>query len=174
MTALEATEHPPRPDVLVAGIGNIFLGDDGFGVEVANRLMARPPRRGVRIVEFGIRSLHLAYELLDGYDTLVLVDAMSIGEPPGTVAVVEPDRTAADTPAMDAHSLHPAAVLAMLDNLGGQVRRVLVVGCQPAVISETIGLSPPVTGAVEQAVQMVDELLDELKATNTIKKETGS
>lgn len=172
MTAVEATEHP-RPDVLVAGIGNIFFGDDGFGVEVANRLKARPPRSGVRVVEFGIRSLHLAYELLDGYDTLVLIDAISIGEPPGTVAVVEPDRSATDAPSLDAHTMNPEAVLGMLDNLGGEVRRVLVVGCQPAVISETMGLSSPVADAVEQAVQVVDELLDELMAETEIKKETG-
>ncbi|MDQ2727980.1 MAG: hydrogenase maturation protease, partial [Actinomycetota bacterium] len=143
MTAVEATQGPVRPDVLVAGIGNIFFGDDGFGVEVANRLKARPPRSGVRVVEFGIRSLHLAYELLDGYDTLVLIDAISIGEPPGTVALIEPDRTPTDTPGLDAHTVNPEAVLGMLENLGGEVRRVLVVGCQPAVISETIGLSSP-------------------------------
>jgi len=180
VTAVEATEHPPRPDVLVAGIGNIFLGDDGFGVEVANRLKARPPRSGVRVVEFGIRSLHLAYELLDGYDTLVLIDAISIGEPPGTVAVVEPDRTATDEPTLDAHTMNPQAVLGMLDNLGGDVRKVLVVGCQPAVITETMGLSAPVAGAVDHAVRMVDELLDDLgaetvlRAGTEIKKETGS
>ncbi len=173
MTAVEATEDPPRPDVLVAGIGNIFFGDDGFGVEVANRLKARPARSGVKIVEFGIRSLHLAYELLDGYDTLVLIDAISIGEPAGTVAVVEPDRDAKeDTAALDAHTMNPQAVLGMLDNLGGQIRRVLVVGCQPAVISETMGLSAPVADAVDHAVRMVDELLDELGAETEI-KETG-
>jgi hydrogenase maturation protease len=173
VTAVEAAQAA-RPDVLVAGIGNIFFGDDGFGVEVANRLKALPPRRGVRVVEFGIRSLHLAYELLDGYDTLVLIDTISIGDdPPGTLAVVEPDRSSSDSPAIDAHTMNPEAVLGMLDSLGGEIRRVLVVGCQPAVISETIGLSSPVAGAVEQAVRMVDELLDELGATTKIKKETG-
>lgn len=171
--AAGGAEEAVRPDILVAGIGNIFFGDDAFGVEVANRLKALPPRRGVRVVEFGIRSLHLAYELLDGYDTLVLIDAISIGdEPAGTIAVVEPDRSSTDTPAMDAHTMNPEAVLGMLDNLGGHVRRVLVVGCQPAVISETIGLSSRVAGAVEQAVRVVDELLDELRSTTEIKKET--
>jgi hydrogenase maturation protease len=173
VTAVEA-DHAVRPDVLVAGIGNIFFGDDGFGVEVANRLRALPARLGVRIVDFGIRSLHLAYELLDGYDTLVLIDAISIGdEPPGTLAVVEPDRSSTGAVAMDAHTMNPDAVLGMLDKLGGEVRRVLVVGCQPAVISETIGLSSPVSGAVEQAVRMVKELLDGMGATTEIPEETG-
>ncbi|MDQ2727969.1 MAG: hydrogenase maturation protease, partial [Actinomycetota bacterium] len=99
---------------------------------------------------------------------------ISIGEPPGTVALIEPDRTPTDTPGLDAHTVNPEAVLGMLENLGGEVRRVLVVGCQPAVISETIGLSSPVADAVEQAVLVVDELLDELTATMEIKKETGS
>ncbi|MDQ6783881.1 MAG: hydrogenase maturation protease [Actinomycetota bacterium] len=179
MTALAAedaaAESSTRPDVLVAGIGNIFLGDDGFGVEVANRLKARPSREGVRVVEYGIRGLHLAYELLDGYDTLVLIDAVSIGEPPGTVAVVEPDRSATAAPALDAHSMNPEAVLGMLDTLGGQVRRVLVVGCQPAVISETMGLSSPVANAVEEAVGVVEGLLEEFHATTRTQtsEETG-
>ncbi|MDQ6838410.1 MAG: hydrogenase maturation protease [Actinomycetota bacterium] len=176
MSAVEA-ERAVRPDVLVAGIGNIFFGDDGFGVEVANRLKALPARPGVRVVEFGIRGLHLAYELLDGYDTLVLIDAVSIGdEAPGTVVVVEPDRSSADSPAIDAHSMNPEVVLGMLETLGGQVRRVLVVGCQPAVIDETMGLSAPVAGAVEQAIRVVDELLDELMAPTEgqTRQETGS
>ena len=77
--------------MLVAGIGNIFLGDDGFGVEVAQRLADRPMPEGVQVADFGIRGVHLAYELLDGYDALVLVDAVPMGEPPGTVAVIEPE-----------------------------------------------------------------------------------
>ena len=77
--------------VLVAGIGNIFLADDGFGVEVAQRLRRPALPDGVRVEDFGIRGVHLAYELLDGYDALVLVDAVPMGEPPGTVAVIEPE-----------------------------------------------------------------------------------
>ena len=113
--------------VLVAGVGNIFLRDDGFGVEVASRLATRPMPEGVRVVDFGIRGLHLAYELLDGYDALVLVDAMPMGEPPGTVAVVEPDIdvTGSDVVAVDAHGMDPATVLATLSGLGGSVGRVL-------------------------------------------------
>ncbi len=105
--------------ILVAGIGNIFLGDDGFGVEVANRLRRPTLPDGVRVEDFGIRGVHLAYELLDGYDALVLIDAVPMGEPPGTVAIIEPDPVGEvgdvgelATPAMDAHSMNPAVVLA--------------------------------------------------------------
>ena len=159
--------------MLVAGIGNIFLGDDGFGVEVANRLAGRALPDGVRVADFGIRGVHLAYELLDGYDALVLVDAVPMGEPPGTVAIIEPElrrRSARPTttraPALDAHSMNPAVVLGMLASLGGQVDRVLVVGCQPSVIDEGIGLSSPVAAAVDRAVDAVLEALAELCVSN--------
>jgi len=149
--------------VLVAGIGNVFFGDDGFGVEVADRLGGRPRPDGVRVVEYGIRGVHLAYELLDGYDVLVLIDAIPMGEPPGTVAVIEVDQDErADPLPMDAHSMSPATVLGLLASVGGTVERVLIVGCQPAVIDEGIGLSPVVRAAVPAAVDAVDELLAEL------------
>jgi hydrogenase maturation protease len=154
---------------LVAGIGNIFLSDDGFGVEVAARLADEPVPDGVRVEDFGIRGVHLAYELLDGYDALVLVDAVPMGEPPGTVAIVEPELGQSDRdsdgetpPVMDAHSMNPAIVLDMLASLGGEVGRVLVVGCQPSVIDEHIGLSAPVAAAVDRAVEAVLETLTEL------------
>jgi hydrogenase maturation protease len=162
--------------ILVAGIGNTFLGDDGFGVEVANRLAGRALPDGVRAADFGIRGVHLAYELLDGYDALVLVDAVPMGEPPGTVAIIEPeleprrgDGEAADdgpAPALDAHSMNPAVVLGMLSSLGGRVDRVVVVGCQPSVIEEGIGLSSPVAAAVDRAVDAVLEALAELCVPN--------
>ena len=116
------------PRVLVAGIGNIFFGDDAFGVEVAQRLAGRPMPEGVKVVDFGIRGVHLAYELLDGYDALVLVDALPMGEPPGTVAVIEPeiddrdtDDGSAPTPPLEAHSMSPAVVLGMMAGLGASV-----------------------------------------------------
>jgi hydrogenase maturation protease len=146
--------------VLVAGIGNIFFGDDGFGVEVANRLNAEAMPDGVRCEDFGIRGVHLAYELLDGYDALVLIDALPMGEPPGTVAVVEPDRSE-DLPVMDAHSMSPAVVLAMIDTIGAHVDRIRIIGCQPAEVVG-IGLSPPVAASIDRAVQAVHETLDEL------------
>lgn len=151
---------------LVAGIGNIFFSDDGFGVEVANRLATRPVPDGVRVAEFGIRGLHLAYELLDGYDALILIDAVPMGEAPGTLAVLDategqlPD--ADDASIIDAHSMSPAAVLATLSHLGGSVGRVLVVGCEPASMEEGIGLSAPVAGAVDAAVELSLQMLPEV------------
>jgi hydrogenase maturation protease len=163
------------PRVLVAGIGNIFLGDDGFGVEVANRLVARPEATPdtVRIEDFGIRGVHLAYELLEGYDALVLLDAVPMHEPPGTLAVIEVGTDLVpepgDEPAaiMDAHSMSPATVLSLLAGLGGaglggKLERILVVGCEPATVEEGIGLSDPVAGAVEPAVALVEEVLGDL------------
>jgi hydrogenase maturation protease len=149
---------------LVAGIGNIFLTDDGFGVEVVNRLSTQTAPPGVRVADFGIRGVHLAYELLDGYDCLILIDAVPMGEPPGTVALIEPDRSQPpcgddDAPVVDAHSMNPDVVLATLAHLGGSVRRVYVLACQPASLEEGIGLSPPVAAAVEGATDLCRQLL---------------
>ncbi len=158
---------------LVAGIGNIFFGDDGFGVEVANRLVGRELPAGVRLGEYGIRGIHLAYELLDGYDLLVLIDAVPINQPPGTVAVIEVDMDdvvrAGDT-GIDAHTMTPASVLGALAHLGGRVGRVLLVGCQPESIDERLGLSQPVAAAVEVAVDEVMKLLD---VVSTVGEEPG-
>ncbi|HEY1281127.1 MAG TPA: hydrogenase maturation protease [Acidimicrobiales bacterium] len=154
--------------ILVAGIGNIFLGDDGFGVEVAGRLARRSMPEGVLVADFGIRGVHLAYELLGGYDALVLVDAVPLGEPPGTIAVIEPDGSdlgPADDglePLLDAHSMSPVVVLRTLAGLGGSVGRVVVIGCQPAVLTEGIGLSEPVAAAVDAALDAVDAVVHEL------------
>jgi hydrogenase maturation protease len=156
--------------ILCAGIGNIFFSDDGFGVEVANRLACLPVPDCVRVEDYGIRGVHLAYELCDGYDALVIIDAMPMGdEPPGTLVVLEPDAppsASADddeiAPFMDAHTMSPLTVLTTLANLGGSVDRILVVGCQPATIEEGMGLSEPVAAAVDRAVEMVSELLTEL------------
>lgn len=156
------------PRVLVAGIGNVFLGDDGFGVEVARRFAGVAVPDGVAVVDFGIRGVHLALELLNGYDALVIIDTMELGEPPGTVVIFEPDREVIDgardeaAPTMEAHSMNPAAVLGMLGAMGGDVARVLVVGCEPAVIGETMGLSAPMTAAVEVAVAAVGDVLAQL------------
>lgn len=158
-----------RLRVLVAGIGNIFFGDDAYGVEVARRLVDRPMPEGVKVGDFGIRGLHLAYELLDGYDTLVLVDALPMGEPPGTVALIEPELDAAgpdETAApIEAHGMSPAVVLGLMSGLGARVERVLIVGCQPEVLDEGIGLSPVVNAAVESGVAAVLEVLDEIFVT---------
>ena len=120
-----------RPRTLVAGIGNIFFCDDGFGVEVVRRLAERAVPEHVRVEDIGIRGVHLAYELLDGYDTLILVDALPRGEKPGTLTVLEPDRAELTGLPMDAHTMDPGTVLATLNRLGGSVGRILVVGCEP-------------------------------------------
>ena len=151
--------------VLVAGIGNIFLGDDGFGVEVANRLGQRMAHPGVRVVDFGIRGVHLAYELLDGYQALILIDAVPLGEVAGTVAVIQPGSRGLEPSgqgALDAHSMSPDVVLATLARLGGRVEHVYVVGCQPANLDEGIGLSPPVAAAVDTAVEVCCQLVAEM------------
>jgi hydrogenase maturation protease len=150
---------------LVGGIGNIFLGDDGFGVEVVRRLAGRPRRADVHIADFGIRSLDLAYALADGYDDVILIDAMPRGRPPGTLVVVEPPRDVAP-PSLAGHELVPAQVLAMAAAFAADpLKRVRVVGCEPATIpldgDVHVGLSEPVAAAVDRAVDLVEELLEE-------------
>ena len=150
---------------LVAGIGNIFLGDDGFGVEVANSLKSRQMPEGVRVAEFGIRGVHLAYELLDGYDSLVLIDAVPMGEVPGTVAVIEPDVASLQSDeagVLDAHSMNPAIVMGTLARLGGSVEKILIVGCQPADLQDGMGLTPAVAAAVADAAQLCFQLVSEM------------
>jgi hydrogenase maturation protease len=145
---------------LVAGLGNVFLGDDGFGVEVARRLAEAPLPDGVRVADFGIRGLHLAYELLDGgYTTTILVDAMARGDRAGTVCVLEPDSIAGGDRAADGHAMAPDQVLAWVRAMGGDPGRVLVVGCEPLATAEGIGLSAPVARAVPEAVALVRSLL---------------
>lgn len=156
------------PCILVAGIGNIFLQDDGFGVEVAKRLADSELPEGVKVADFGIRGVHLAYEMLDGgYDTTILIDAAPRGEAPGTVYLIEPDLDNIDaqqSASMDAHSMDPQVVFATLKSLGGSPRRVLIVGCEPLVIDDGIGLSEPVGRAVEEAVRLVHSVVDDLAA----------
>ena len=155
------------PRVLVAGIGNVFLGDDGFGVELARRLADRPLPAGAEVVDFGIRGMDLAYALLDGYDAAVLLDATPRGEPPGTLYVIEPDVQAIDV-APEAHGMDPATVLALVRTLGGTPPRMVVIGCEPqtrmTVADEEIvaQLSQPVQAALDEAVALVESVLDEL------------
>lgn len=146
--------------MLVAGIGNIFLSDDGFGVEVANRLTATPAPEGVKVADYGIRGLHLAYELLEGYDVVVLVDTVSRGDPPGTVSVLELDGDPEGEAIPDAHDMNPQTVLALLADMGGRIDRLLLVGCEPADLREGMGLSDQVEVAVSDAVRMVNELIE--------------
>jgi hydrogenase maturation protease len=147
--------------ILVAGVGNVFLRDDAFGVEVIRLLAERPQPPSVRIGDFGIRGVHLVYELLNGFDLFVLVDAAPRGEAPGTVTVLEVDDLAgADAPPiMDAHSLTPDAIFGLLSSLGGRPGRSLVVACEPADVDPGMGLSDPVREALPHAVRTVEEIL---------------
>jgi hydrogenase maturation protease len=154
--------------VLVAGIGNIFLGDDGFGPAVVQRLEEEGGLPAdvlpgeVRVTDYGIRGMHLAYDLLDPVDALILVDTVAAGDRPGDVVVltVGPDDLGdGDT---DAHGMNPAAMLASLDRMGGTLPPTYVVGCRPATVDEGIGLSPPVEAAVPAAIAAVREVLARL------------
>ena len=158
------------PTVLVAGIGNIFRTDDGFGPEVVRRLAepaAGPLPEGVRVVDYGIRGMHLAYDLLDGYDVLVLVDAMPAGDQPGEVSVLQVGEDDLGTGEFDAHGMDPVAVLANLDQLGGTLPPTYVVGCRPESVEDGIGLSAAVAAAVPEAAGTVTRLLAELGSAPT-------
>jgi len=147
---------------LVAGVGNVFLRDDAFGVEVVRLLAEHPVPDGVEIRDFGIRGVHLVYDLLNGCDLFVLVDAAARGEAPGTVSVVEvalPEPDALASPVMDAHDLTPDAIFALLASLGGRPGRSLVVACEPADVSAGMGLTDPVREALPHAVRTVEEIL---------------
>ncbi len=146
--------------MLIAGVGNIFLGDDGFGAEVARRLARAGLPDWVRVADYGISGMHLAYDMADGYDTTILVDATARGGEPGTVYVIEPGPDAAGAPAadirlFDAHGMQPDVVLGLAGMLGAGAGRVLIVGCEPASIEPGIGLSAPVEAAVDEAVRVV-------------------
>jgi hydrogenase maturation protease len=151
----------PESRVLVAGIGNVFRTDDGFGSEVARRLVGLPWPDGVRVVDYGIRGLHLAYDLLEPWDALVLVDALPDRGSVGSVAVLDigPDDVGAGR-AVDAHGMDPATVLASLAALGGSLpARTLLVGCQVAETADGMGLTPSVEAAVSAAVATLRDLL---------------
>jgi hydrogenase maturation protease len=143
--------------VLVAGIGNVFLGDDAFGVSLVGRVASRP---GVDVADFGIRGMDLAYALAD-YDVAVLVDALPRGGAPGTLYLIEPDLDGLPVE-VDAHAMDPVKVLALAKALGGPLPRTLVLGCEPAGVEEFAELSEPVRLALDEAERMLNGLLDEL------------
>lgn len=150
--------------VLVAGVGNIFFGDDAFGVEVARRLAATVLPENVTVKDFGIRSYDLAYALMEEWDLVVLVDAVSRGGEPGTVYTIEPDfaESGEGSANVDAHTMHPAAVFSLVRALGGTLGRTIVVGCEPSKIDEDAfgsgALSAPVAAAVADALDVIHEL----------------
>ena len=173
----------PIRRILIACIGNIFLGDDSFGVEVAQKLTSRKNRRypeGVHVIDFGIRGIDLAYSLLDSYDALILVDAVSRGGAPGTLYLIEPDLAGIDhekgvlagRAAMEAHSMDPLKVLAFARTLGAQPIPTFLIGCEPIPLDDSeehiamqMELSEPVRSALEEAVKMIDSLVDELSGS---------
>lgn len=152
--------------VLVAGIGNIFFGDDGFGPEVVRRMLSEPEGAaplpdGVRLVDYGIRGMHLAYDLLDGVDALVIVDALPGDGEPGSITVLHVGPEDLGEGEFDAHGMNPVAVLGSLGALGGTLPPTYVVGCTPADLEEGMGLSPPVAAAVAVAADTVRSVLTE-------------
>jgi hydrogenase maturation protease len=166
-TVTPAEETDTKPRVLIAGIGNIFLGDDGFGVEVARRMMAGPHRGSVRVVDFGIRGFDLVYALQDGFDTTILVDAYPHGQKPGTVTVIEPDVAEPDESVefVQPHAMNPLNVLRMVRAMNGSERRVLLVGCEPLDVGGDegrMGLSPVVEAAVDEAVAKIKTLVEQI------------
>jgi hydrogenase maturation protease len=152
---------------LIAGIGNIFFGDDAFGCEVAAELLKRSWPDGVKIVDFGIRAYDLGYAIMDGYDATILIDAAPRGEKPGTVYLLELDPGKIDTSGdeiADAHALTPVRVLQLIRGLGGRVKNLYLVGCEPARFDGQgrIGLSDDVRDAVPVAVKMIEKIIGHL------------
>jgi hydrogenase maturation protease len=151
--------------ILVAGIGNIFFGDDAFGCEVASQLRRKPLPEGVRVIDFGIRSYDLAYAIMDGYDATILVDATPQGSAPGTIYLIEPDLKKLDElpdEAVNAHSMNPVRVLQLVRSLGGKPGWLRVVGCEPAVLETeegAMGLTEKVQAAVAPAIEMIETLI---------------
>lgn len=152
--------------ILIGCIGNIFLGDDGFGTEVARQLAARPLPPDAILKDFGIRGLDLTYALLEPYDLVILVDAYARGGEPGSVYLLEPDSGKGDAPAqLETHGMNPVNVLRMVKSMGGPSNRVLLVGCEPLDLGSDeegkLGLSEPVAAAVGEAVKMIEKLCAE-------------
>jgi hydrogenase maturation protease len=174
---LEQAEPPAvARRILVAGIGNVFFGDDGFGVAVAGRLATSALPPGVDVVDFGIRGMDLAYALRD-YDVAILVDAVPRGGPPGTLYVIEPDRDGGEA-GPDAHAMDPVKVLALARGLGDALPRVLVVGCEPATVPGeeddlSAELSEAVRAALDEAVRTVESLVDDLTSGTVSERKEG-
>src|SRR5262245_44119726 len=153
--------------ILVAGIGNIFFGDDAFGCEVAERLLGRRQLPDdVRVIDFGIRGIDLAYSLLDEHEMVILVDATPRGGPPGTLYVIEPHVNDSPPEGLEAHSMDPMRVLALARTMGADLKSVRIVGCEPESLGSPeegrIGLSPRVDDAVDDAICIIQSLIEEV------------
>lgn len=165
----EAERIADTKRILVAGIGNIFLGDDAFGVEVVQRLLGSELPPGVEVRDFGIRSYDLAYALMDDYAASILVDATQRGGAPGTLYLIEPDGGELEQltgELMDAHTMNPVAALRLVKTLGGETGPLFVVGCEPATLESNngqLGLSEPLRPAVNAAIEMIEQLITRLQ-----------
>jgi len=152
-----------QPRILIACIGNIFLGDDGFGTEVARRLAGRPLPEGVIVNDFGIRGFDLTYALLEPYELIILVDACARGGEPGTIYVIKPDPATGSLAPLATHGMNPANVLRLVQSMGGTSAQILIVGCEPADLGSEeegkLGLSEPVAAAIDEAVATIDTLV---------------
>ena len=154
--------------ILVAGIGNVFLGDDGFGVALADRLARRELPAGVKVVDFGIRGMDLAFAIQDGYDAVVLLDAAPRGQRPGTLYVIEADRDEQLEATVDTHGMDPVKVIGLVRALGGVMPATYVVGCEPLTRMSpddeelVADLSEPVRSALDGAVNLTESLLKDL------------
>jgi hydrogenase maturation protease len=161
---------PEKPGILVAGIGNIFLGDDAFGVEVIRRMAGLNLPASVRVSDFGIRGFDLAYALQDGYETTILVDACPHGQTPGTLSVIEPDLKVLDNPeapqaAIEAHAMNPMNVLRMARAMNIELKNILLVGCEPETLGGEegqMGLSAPVEAAVDEAIKLIESVVNRI------------
>jgi hydrogenase maturation protease len=160
--------------ILVAGVGNIFLGDDAFGVEVARSLDRRSLAEGVTVKDFGIRGFDLAYTLLDPWDAVIIVDALPRGEAPGTLFVIEPNLDAIGSPAsaemaINPHGMDPVRVLNLAASMGTISAQVLILGCEPYDFGDELegrmGLSAPVQAAIEEASNMIEEQVERILKT---------
>jgi hydrogenase maturation protease len=155
---------------LVVGIGDIFQGDDAFGSELARRLTEETLPAGVQVVDYGIRGMHLAYDLCNiAPDTTILLDALPRGDKPGTLYVLEIESghvPGLEPSTVDPHGMAPVAMLALLKDLGGSAGRTLLVGCEPASTEEGMGLSPTVAAALDEAVGMVMDLLTDKEGSD--------
>jgi hydrogenase maturation protease len=166
-------EHETR--ILVAGVGNAWLRDDGFGGEVARRLAGREMPAGVAVMDAGTGGLDLAYEVMRGYDALVIVDVSRQGGAPGTLYVMEADEASVDGKiedgeAINPHGMDPQTVLRFVKSIGAWPGRVMVIACEPEDVTELgFGLSEQVQAAVERAVELVDETIEELRAAVPVK-----
>ena len=168
ITQTKSQTSSAKKRVMIAGVGNMFMKDDGFGGAVIKKMLDKEFPEGVEVKDFGTGGLKLAYDLMKGYDGLILLDASSRGEKPGTLYVIEPNENDIDPDLehggpIDPHGADPATVLRFVKSIGSWPGKVLIVGCEPETVDDfEIGLSEPVNAAIDKAVEMVDDIIKEI------------